>query len=110
MPLYIADYLADTSRLSTEQHGAYMLLIMDYWRNGQPPDDDEVLASIVKLPVKQWQKHRPLIAPKFSVLNGKWVHKRIEEEKQKAESISSKRSAAGKHGADKRHAKVVSIV
>src|SRR5699024_9631718 len=40
MPLYVRDYLGATSRLTTEQHGAYMLLIMDDWLNGPPPDDE----------------------------------------------------------------------
>jgi uncharacterized protein YdaU (DUF1376 family) len=107
MPLYIGDYLADTARLTTEQHGAYLLLLMDYWRNGPLPDDDDALAAVTKLPVGQWRRHRPAISKFFTLLDGKWFQKRVEEEKQRARSNSDKRSISGKQGANKRWAKVI---
>ncbi|KUE88902.1 hypothetical protein ASL20_09780 [Cupriavidus necator] len=105
MPLYVADYLADTTRLTTEQHGAYLLLIMDYWRNGPPEADDETLAQITKLPATQWRKHAQKLRALFSEHDGKLWHKRIEEERKKAGVISSSRSEAGKQGAAKRWGK-----
>ena len=105
MPLYVADYLADTARLTTEQHGAYLLLIMDYWRNGAPEHDDETLASITRLSVQQWRKHAPKILCMFQPTDGLLIHKRVEAERQKAGAISINRSAAGKHGAAKRWGK-----
>jgi uncharacterized protein YdaU (DUF1376 family) len=99
MPLYVADYLRKTTRLTTEQHGAYCLLIMDYWVNGAPPDDDVALAQIVRLPLNQWRKHRPVIlslpGEAFSVKDGKWVHGRIEDERMKAFAITEVRRKGG---------------
>ena len=80
MPLYIGDYLADTSRLTTEQHGAYLLLIMDYWRSGRPPDNDQVLAQICKLSPDAWRNAKAMLKQYFSIEDGCWVHKRIEAE------------------------------
>lgn len=93
MPLYVADYLADTRRLSTLEHGAYILLIMDYWRNGNLPDDDDRLARIVNLPLCEWICVRNAIEPLF--LPG-WKHKRIDDELARAVEKSKKASKSAK--------------
>src|SRR3546814_9906111 len=107
MPLDIGDYLGDTGRLTTEGHVAYLLLLMDDWRHGAPPDDDETLAAIARLPVPRWRKLRPVIAPFFTAIDGKWRQKRADEEMAKRTNIIAERSKAGKEGAAKRHGKTI---
>ncbi len=102
MPLYIADYLADTSRLSTEQHGAYLLLLMDYWRSGPPPDNDTILAQITKLPHDAWSIARSILHPLFQVRDGFWFHKRVEKELAKARNLQVIAHERGKKGAEAR--------
>lgn len=102
MPIYLGDYLSATQRLTCEQHGAYFLLIMDYWCNGPPPDDDDVLMQIAKVDRVRWRKHRPILERLFQVENGIWKHKRIDAELEKARSNVEKRREAGKAGAAKR--------
>src|ERR1700704_6813875 len=58
MPLYVGDYLGDTGHLTTTQHGAYLLLMMHYWRKGELPNDDRQLSQIAKLPLKTWNEYR----------------------------------------------------
>lgn len=99
MPLYIADYLADTTRLTAEQHGAYLLLIMDYWRNGPLPDDDAALANITRLSAPTWKKHRPTIARLFQVAQGEWRHKRIDEELHEAGANAKKNAERARKAA-----------
>jgi uncharacterized protein YdaU (DUF1376 family) len=103
MPLYIGDYLRDTSRLTTVGHGAYLLLLMDYWVNGSPlPDDDDQLAAVARMPLKEWKRLRPTVQQFFSVADGIWRHKRVDAELLRKSVISATRSAAGKDGAEKK--------
>lgn len=103
MPLYVADYLADTTRLTTVQHGAYLLLIMAYWRAGEAlTDDDEDLSSITRLSLKDWQKIRAKIAAFFAVEDGRWSHGRIEAEIERATLNREQKSAAGRASAAQR--------
>lgn len=99
MPIYWSDYLTDTRRLSTLEHGAYLLLIAEYWQTGEPlPDDDKVLAKIAGLTVAKWKGIRAALAALFMVAEGLWRHKRIDFELVEAERRYNNRSSAGRAG------------
>lgn len=102
MPLYIADYLSATSRLTTEQHGAYLLLLMDYWKNGAPPDNDLILAQITKLTPDAWSNARTMLEPFFEVVDGAWFQSRVENEMQKANHNKQANQERGLKGAQAR--------
>ena len=56
LSLWTDAYLADTRHLSTVEHGAYLLLLMEAWRrpNCDLPDDDKILARLAGLPEQEW--------------------------------------------------------
>jgi uncharacterized protein YdaU (DUF1376 family) len=59
MPMYWDAYIADTTHLSTEEHGAYLLLLAAMWRrDGSVPDNDKDIARIVGLTVAKWRRVR----------------------------------------------------
>ena len=106
MPLYVGDYLADTGHLRTIEHGAYLLLIMHYWRTGPLPDDDLALASIARLSAREWKgRVASTLRAFFTAEAARLIHKRIEKERKHAGDVSEKRREAGKAGADVRHGK-----
>lgn len=49
MPLYIGDLQAAFARMTAEQVGATLMLMMDFWKNGAIPHDHAMLCSITKL-------------------------------------------------------------
>jgi uncharacterized protein YdaU (DUF1376 family) len=103
MPLYVADYRADTAHLSAAQHGAYLLLIMHYWQMGRLPDDEKTLARIACMTPAEWRRNRSAIEAFFEP---GWRHGRIEEELDKSAKISSDRRAAAMLMHEERRAKV----
>ena len=87
MPLYWADFLADTLHLNRAEIGSYMLLIGAYWRKGSAlSDDDEYLRNICRCPGAEWVRCKGTLAAFFKVGDGVWLHKRIEQELSDANS------------------------
>lgn len=77
MPLYIADYLADTGHLTARQSGGYLHLIMHYWRVGCLPKESAPLARIAKMTPHEWSADKSVILAFF---DGDLKHSRIESE------------------------------
>jgi uncharacterized protein YdaU (DUF1376 family) len=103
MPLWIGDYLADTMSLTTEQHGAYLLLLFAYWRNRGPlPDDDSELRSTTKSCLEHWSSTRQKMLKFFTVENGHWHHARADKELLLASTRAQKAAAKAKKAAEAR--------
>lgn len=99
MPLNITKYLGDTTHLTRDQHGAYLMLLMAYWMRGGPlPAHDGQLAAIVKATRAEWRRLRPVIVEFFTVSNGVWTQKRAEEELGNARRIMETKVNAGRAG------------
>lgn len=95
MQLYIADYLADTMHLSAEEHGAYLLLMFNYWQTGKPIPKNR-LAKIACLTNERWADVEPSLQEFFCDNGEEWVHLRIEEDLASVREKLTKKSAAGK--------------
>jgi uncharacterized protein YdaU (DUF1376 family) len=81
MPLYVADYLADTAHLTAAQSGAYLHLIMAYWRAGGPLRlSDDALARAARMTPDEWIENRDAVLAFFAVSSGQIRHGRIDHE------------------------------
>ena len=81
MPLYIGDYLADTGHLDTVSHGAYLLMLIHYWRKGPLPDNNDQLCSICKLGYDAWSIVQALLDEFFTLeTDGRYHQSRADHE------------------------------
>ena len=110
MPLYVADYLADTLDLDVEQSGAYLLLLMLAWRrpDGALPNDMAFLKRALSSCVSDMHGNRfnrivPGLLDRYFILgeDGQFRQKRLTKEREKADKISGN----GKENAEKRWSK-----
>lgn len=97
MQLYVSDYLADTAHLTAQQHGAYMLLLMNYWQRGKALDNsNERLSHVARLTPDEWAEAKPTLEEFFIVEGNLWTHARVEDDLLKIREKSAKASFAGK--------------
>lgn len=101
LPLFTDAYLADTTHLTTAEHGAYLLLLIVAWRSPGCclPDDDVLLARYTKLTRDKWRKIRPTLEQFFRVKEGQWHQARLQDEFQHLRSRKQQQSEAGKASA-----------
>ena len=105
MQLYPADYLAKTMDLTTEQHGAYLLILMTMWQHDASlPDDPAKLARIARMTPARFKAVWAEIGRFFEADGGRITNNRLSKERQKAVEKSSKRADAGRAGG---HAKAL---
>jgi uncharacterized protein YdaU (DUF1376 family) len=100
LPLFTDAYLADTRHLSAEQHGAYLLLLMEAWRRPACtlPDDDEMLARLACMSGERWALNRETVMA-FWAYDGRrkeWSQLRLTDERNyvRQKSLSQRHKAA----------------
>lgn len=103
MPMYWDAYLADTTHLTTEEHGAYMLLLAAMWRrNGAVPDDDKDNARILGLTPAKWRKVKARFMATisgFAIENGTITQEKLQKTwKNTQEKIDKNRVNGAKGG------------
>jgi uncharacterized protein YdaU (DUF1376 family) len=96
LTLWTDAYLSDTRHLSTVEHGAYLLLLMEAWRRPHCdlPDDDQILSRLAGLAPKEWAKVKPVIM-EFWTRDGRrktWSQKRLVKERDAARKRSKSAS------------------
>lgn len=92
LPLWTDDYLADTRHLTTAEHGAYMLLLIEAWRRPKCdlPDDDALLARLTGMTADAWTAAKPIIMA-FWKRDGRsrtWTQLRLRSERDRSKKQS----------------------
>jgi uncharacterized protein YdaU (DUF1376 family) len=105
MPIYWGDYLKHTMHLSTEEHGAYLLLICHYWQNGgKIQNNEKIIKNVCKISSKKLQN----VLAFFEEKEGFLIHTRIDielvnavehKEKQKIRTEAARKAKATKEAA-----------
>lgn len=99
-PLYVADYALDTMHLSTVEHGAYLLLLMQAWsRPGCAlPDDDALMRKLTRLDAKGWAKIKPTVMAFWDLEDGYWTQGRLKKEWDRVTKLADVARSNGKKG------------
>lgn len=90
-PFFVNDYLGNTKALTLEEHGIYLLLICECWKNGSIKNDKNWICSYLGISTRS-----PLYAKICSLLtdffvqnsSGAWENSRVNKEKKKASNRS----------------------
>jgi uncharacterized protein YdaU (DUF1376 family) len=98
LPFWTDAYLADTTHLTTTEHGTYLLLLIAMWRTKAKrlPNDDKLLARFARLTPTQWARIKPTIMPFFIDHGDEISQARLTDEADAVKRHSKKQSDKAK--------------
>src|SRR3546814_6361922 len=104
IPLFPDAYHRDTTHLTTEEHGAYLLLLMAAWgtEDCSLPNDERRLAALSKTTVQRWRKIAPTVLEFWTIERGRIWQKRMMKEWLYVSEKSKKARAAVSMRKDRR--------
>lgn len=96
IPLFPDAYLRDNYRLTLEQHGLFLVLMMEAWDSADCtlPDDEKALAKIAGVTVAKFRNIAPQVLEKWTRENGRIFQKRLVKEWNYVREKSEKARAA----------------
>jgi uncharacterized protein YdaU (DUF1376 family) len=107
IPLYPRDFLSSNSvdAMTTEEVGAYLLLMMRSWSEAPPatlPTDDATLARMARMTPARWAKSKAKVLKPWEIRDDRWVQPRLEVEYHKSVGIAELRSKVARVAAKSR--------
>lgn len=94
---YMGDYLKKTKDLTLDQHGAYLLLLIECWSKGRiPKQNEQMICRILGIPASRYRRTFASMVERY--FNADGTNKRATEEIEKAEKLYEKRALAGRKG------------
>jgi len=105
IPVFPDAYLRDTTHLTTEEHGAYFLLLLAAWgnENCDLPFDEKRLAKLAKMSLAKWRKVSSNVLEFWTIERGRISQKRLQKEwdyvqeksKKARKAVSQRRDRSG---------------
>lgn len=99
MPFWVDGFIRETQHLSTDEFGAYMLILSAMWmqRTCDFPDDDRKLATVSRVSPRLWKSRiGPTLRPLFIVRDGKLISEKLRKEARFVERQVTKQHAKKK--------------
>lgn len=109
-PFHVADFLIESSDLTTAEIGAYILLLCHYWHNGYLPLSDAGRRRVSRMRFNAWSIARPRLARRFAIegddpkAESEWRNPRLDGLREHALAVIETRrrvaqkAAAGRKG------------
>lgn len=99
-PFYVADWRDSEARLvlDSSEKLLYLELLFWCWKDGSLPLNEDVLAKISGMPLREFRAAWKNVQKQFYQQDGSWRHHKVEAERPRLENWREARREAGRKG------------